>query len=116
MNSDQLDFYQLYLASISAKIGHFEYINDCGSQEIVLVFHDIPWNVNARLAIASVLEDLALRRMIDLVGIDGAMFPLYINTTKLSTFPVSEVRRNTGLYFLITRRAEFHGPSPWVNE
>lgn len=100
MNSDQLDFFQLYLDSFPKNQGRFAYIDDYDSRELVLVFHDTPWNVSVRLAIATVLEDLALRRMIDLVGEDGATFPLYINTTHLSTYPNAQVRRDVGLYFL----------------
>ena len=67
--------------------------------DFILLFEDDPRNWSGRLSIEKGIHWFLRKRIIDIVGIEGA-FPGYVNTTKMTSFPVPEVKGDVALYFL----------------
>ncbi len=73
--------------------------NPTNGSKFILLFEDDPQNWSARLSIEKSIHWFLRKNLIQLVGVEGATLG-YINTTKLTSFPVAEVKEDVALYFL----------------
>ncbi len=64
----------------------------------VVFIHDLHCNYEVQSNIAGILKALAQQHGLHLVGIEGESGPLSV--APLATFPIEEVKENTGQYFL----------------
>jgi hypothetical protein len=77
-----------------------------GNERLVVHVQDLHCNYEVQNNIAKMIDLLAGQCGLQLVGIEGASLP--INVTKLSTFPVEEVKRETAHYLM--KQGKLTGP------
>ncbi len=77
-----------------------------GNERLVVHVQDLHCNYEVQNNIAKMIDTLAGSCGLQLVGIEGASLP--INVTKLSTFPVEEVKRETAHYLM--KQGKLTGP------
>jgi len=68
------------------------------SARTIVFIHDLHCNYEVQSNIAALLQNLAERNRLKLVGVEGESKP--INVDKLATFPIADVKVNVGQYFL----------------
>ena len=69
-----------------------------GNKKLIIHIQDQHCNYEVQKNIAGLIDYLAGKHGLELVGVEGAGLP--VNVTKLSTFPVESVKKEVGDYFV----------------
>jgi phosphoglycolate phosphatase-like HAD superfamily hydrolase len=90
---------------ISPAWGKIAQVSEAGPRVVVHI-QDLHCNEEVQANIAHILQELTVQQGVSLIGLEGASFP--VNTTKLGSFPVAEIRDTVARY--LVRQGMIGGP------